>query len=341
MGRLSLPIQLALAVLILLAGVMVGGRACANPTYSVSLNNALPQIGKVASGSVASSLDVDPSNGAITISPVGPTSAQFIPYNATRTSLISVSLTCSQSKCGQTGQTSTLTIAGTTTTTGRFGQINGIKIVAPAGLINGGGTTASTSGSTLTVTIAPFTGTKTITVGLSVPVATTGTLGTASSTWTVTLGNSTTGTSQAQGSVEGKLGITKTADLRYGTIILIAGQSGTMTWDAANQTLSTSPAAGLVVQRGSTSIATFNVTGTPGQTIGFQLSGNPGLQSAITLTNGQGNTINITPSTTGQSSQTIPMSGTFTFYLGGTISITPTMHTGAYSGTVTLTASYQ
>jgi hypothetical protein len=113
-----------------------------------------------------------------------------------------------------------------------------------------------------------------------------------------------------------------------------------MTWDAANQALSYSPTQ-VVDQIGSTSIARFNVTGTPGQLINFSLSGNSGLPTKIRLTNQRGQTLDLTPSTTAQSSQSIPPSGVFPFYVGGTIAVSPTMNTGAYSGSFTITANYQ
>jgi hypothetical protein len=192
-------------------------------------------------------------------------------------------------------------------------------------------------------------GSKTFLLGLTVPVNTSGTLGNATSSYTIQASGSAytsgSGSASVQSVVEGRLTISKVSDLKFGTVVLgtvvLAGTNGTITWDAANQTLSTNPASGVVVQKGTTSIGTFTVSGTPGQSLSFSLSGNAGLQSFIRLTNAQGFTLDITPATTSKSGQTIPGGGAFTFYVGGTISLAVGMHSGAYSGNVTITANYE
>lgn len=336
MNRLSRRIQPAIALQLLLGSVLSATSAAANPGYSVSLNNAIPQIGKVTSGSVATSFVVSASGGGISISPAGGSSGQFIPFTDTgRSSSTTFIVTCSGTKCGQASQTSVLTITGTSTVSGRFGQISGINIVTPAGLINGGGTTASTVGSTLTVTLAPFTGSKTIAVGMSVPVATTGSLGTAASTWTVVLGNSSLGSSQAQGTVEGRLSIVKNSDLSYGTLVLNQGVSGSAVWDASANTFSLSPVNLAFAIHGGATIAQFTVSGTPFQQLNFSIP------STIKLFNAANNELDIAVATTGQGTQSVGNTGTFSFRVGGSIPITSGMHTGQYTGVFTVTSDYQ
>jgi hypothetical protein len=353
--RLPQVVQPLLAILILLGAVFAAqnAAAAANPLFTISMSATLPQIGKVSSGSVLTNFVVDTSGG-ISISPIGlTTTGQFIPYTSSRTSATSISITCAGNKCGNTGQTATVTITGAGTTGGRFGQIVGINALLPAGLLNPTGTTASTAGSTLTFTVNPFTGTKVIAVGMTVPVATSGTAGTATANWTATItgttnGSTQTGNGQAQGSVEGKLSITSVTNLDYGKVFLTrdgtgAIVSGTLTWDAATHNFTAAPA-GVVVQRGTGSIGKMSVSGTPGQLLHFSLTG-PGLPTQLTLTSPQGLTVALTPSTTGQSSQTIPTGGTtpgvFDFYFGGTINVGPSVHTGVFGATITLTAYYE
>jgi hypothetical protein len=348
MLRLSRLIQPALAVLILLVAVFLAGQSRAE-TLTVGLSATAPNIGKVAAGAAATNFTVAASSGSVTIGAGG---AQFVPYTATRTALTTVTINCSGgSKCSTNNIT--VTIAATSAT-GRLGTISAWSADFTGGAtarLSNNATSASSASSTMTLTLKPVvtsgtTGSANFHLGMTLPVNISGGLGGATSGYSVIASGtgyttSPTATAAAQSAVEGKLTMAKTSDLQYGTVVLIAGQSGTITWDAATQTLSTNPGAGLVVQKGTTSIATFTVSGTPGQTLHFSLAGNAGLPNNITLTNGQGFTLNITPSSTGQSSQSIPGGGTFTFYLGGTISISPTMHTGAYSGGITVTANYE
>lgn len=336
MNRLLRQLQPALALQSLLVSVLAASSAFANPSYVVSLNNAQPQIGKVASGSVATSFIVSASGGGISISPGGATSGQFIPYNDTaRSSSTTVLVTCTGTKCGNAGQTSVLTITGTSTVSGRFGQITGFNIVAPAGLINGGGTTASTAGSTLTVTLAPFTGSKTIAIGMTVPVAAIGTLGSATSNWTLTLGNSSLASSQAQGTVEGRLSITKNSDLSYGTLVLNQGVSGSAVWDASANTFSLAPVNLAFAIHGGATIAQFTVSGTPFQQLNFSIP------STIKLFNAANNELDIAVATTGQGTQSVGNTGTFSFRVGGSIPISSGMKTGLYTGTFLVTSDYQ
>jgi hypothetical protein len=348
MQRLSRLIQPALAVLILLVAVLFAGQSRAE-TLTVGLSATAPDIGKVAAGTAATNFTVAASSGGVTIGAGG---AQFVPYTATRSALTTVTINCSGgSKCSTNNITVTISA---TSATGRLGAISAWSADFTGGAtarLSNNATSASSASSSMTLTLKPVvtsgnSGSANFHIGMTFPVNTSGGLGGATSGYSVVASGtgyttSPTATAAVQSAVEGKLTMAKTADLNYGTVVLISGQSGTITWDAATHLLGTNPASGLVFQKGTTSIGTFTVSGTPGQTLHFTLGANAGLPTNITLTNAQGFTLNITPSSTGQSAQSIPAGGTFTFYLGGTISISPTMHTGAYSGNVSITASYE
>lgn len=331
-------LQLWLAVFAFLVTVSAAlpSSAATNPQYSVSLNSSAPAIGKVAAGSVTSHFNVAANGGGISITPVSTSAAQFVPYNASRSSQVTISVTCSGSKCGGNGQTSQVTISATGGT-GRFGQITTFvaylsspftAVASPAQ------STITGSGTSLQFTLAPFTGTKTFGLGMSVPVNTSGTLGNATSTYTVTVGNSTTGSASANGTVEGRLSISKLSDLSYGTLVLTAGVNGTATWDAATQQFSLSPANVATQLHAAPTIGSFKVFGTPGQQLNFSVPG------SISMSNGT-NTLPITVATTGQGTQSIGAGGSFTFYVGGSINLTSTMPTGAYSTVFSVTANYQ
>lgn len=331
-------IQLLLAVFALLVTVLPGRAfsATPNPQYSVSMNSSVPAIGKVAAGSVTTYFNVAANGGGISISPVSSSAGQFVPYNASRSSQVTISVTCSGSKCGGGPQSPLVTISATGGT-GRFGQIT--TFVAAFGgaftaASSGGQSTITGSGTSLTFNLAPFTGTKTFGLGMTVPVNTSGTLGNATSTYTVTVGNSTTGSAQANGAVEGRLSMSKLSDLSYGTLVLTAGVDGTATWDAASQQFALNPSNVATQIHTGPSIGSFKVFGTPGQQLNFSVPG------TITMSNG-GSNLPITVATTGQGTQSIAADGTFTFYVGGTINLTSTMPTGAYSTTFAVTANYQ
>lgn len=307
-----------------------------NPQYSVSMNSSAPAAGKLAAGAVTSYLSVDASSGAIAISPAGNTSAQFIPYNASRSSQVTISVTCTGTNCGKSTQTSTVTITGTGGT-GRFGQINAFTAMFTGftAVTSPSSSSKSSSSSSLSFTLAPFTGTKTFGLGMSIPVNTSGTLGVANSTYTVVDGNSTTGTATANGTVEGRLSITRNFDLSFGTLVLVTGKSGSAVWDASNQAFSLSPSDLAIPIHAGPVLGQFTVSGTPGQSLNFSVP------ASITMTNTNGDSLPITVATTGQGTQSLGTTGSFTFYVGGSIALTSTMPTGPYSGTFSVTANYQ
>lgn len=327
MRRLSKKLQPALAALILLAAVLLGGRAEAGITYTVGLSATAPNIGKVSSGSATTSFVVDAATGAVSISGTG----QFIPYNATRTALTTITISCSGgSACANTV---TVTVAAGAAT-GRASTISGFTAdfsgSSTAKLANG--QTSASGGSTLTMTLSGIgnNSSKTFTLGMTVPILTTGTAGNATAAYSVTAGSGM-GSAAAQAKVEGALSISKQSDLSFGRVVLLAGQSGTATWSAANQAWTLTGAIAMTTH----TIGQFTVTGTPSQAINFSIP------STITLSNGHGNTLPVTVSTTGQGTQLIGSLGTFVFYVGGQISFSSSTPTGAYTANFTVSANYQ
>lgn len=332
-----LKIQPALATFALLVTVLFAHPSdAANPQYSVSMNSGTPALGKLAAGSVTTYFNVAANGGSITITPVSTSAGQFVPHNASRASQVTILVSCSGSKCSQSSQKPYVSISATGGT-GRFGQISNFVAYFGGGFTahsSSGQTTITGSGSSMSFQLAPFTGTKSFGLGMTVPVSTVGTLGNAHSTYTVTVGNSTTGSAQANGTVEGRLSISKLSDLSYGTLVLTAGVNGTATWDAAAQTFALNPSNVATQLHAAPTIASFKVFGTPGQQLNFSVPG------TIVMSNGA-NSLPITVATTGQGTQSIAGNGTFTFYVGGTINLTSTMPTGAYSTTFAVTANYQ
>lgn len=334
-----------LAIVLLLAAVLFAGQSRA-AALSIGLSSTSPSLGNIASGTASTTFTVAAGSGAVSIGSGG---AQFIPYNAVRSSKTTITVNCSGGgQCHQSNVTITIT-AGSAT--GRLGPVNSLAVDfgngATAQYVSG--TTSCASCSSMTFVIKPVatsgnSGSATFNLGLTVPVTTSGTLGNATAAYTVQAASSglTTGVGGAAVTaiIQGKLGIQNASNLSYGRIVLVANKSGKMTWDASTRALAYAPS-DVVVQKGSPSIAAFDVTGTPQQIVNFSIAGNAGLPGSIRLTNQKGQPLDITLSTTAQSSQTITNDGTFRFYVGGTLNLAPTMNTGAYSGSFQITVNYQ
>jgi len=338
--------QPLLAAILLLVCLLFAGHARAE-LLTVSANSALPDIGTVASGTSATPFDVRASDGLVSYGAGG---GQFIPFNASRTSLTTITINCSGgNKCRNNNVTITITRGAAT---GRLSQITGFEAYlsgTTTARLASGTSPVSCTCTSMTFNILPIadsgnSGSKTFYLGVELNVNTSGTLGSATSGYTITASGTgfTTGSASpsVRANVQAKLGIQKASDLNFGRIVLYPAKSGSVTWDAANQTLSYNPVQ-VVDQIGSTSIGKFNVTGSPGQLISLSAGGNAGLPTKIRLTNQKGQTLDIAPSTTAQSSQTIPATGILPFYVGGTITISPGMNTGTYSGSFSITAIYQ
>jgi hypothetical protein len=287
-----------------------------------------PNIGKVSSGSGTTNFVVDAATGSVS---VGGGGGQFIPYNATRTALTTITISCSG---GSACANSVVVTVSAGAATGRASTISGFTAdfsgSSTARLANG--QTSASGGSTLTMTLSGIGNgsSKTFTLGMTIPVLTTGTAGNATAAYSVTAGSGV-GSGAAQTKVEGALSISKQSDLSFGRVVLLTGQSGTATWAAANQAWTLTGAIAMTTH----TIGQFTVTGTPSQAINF------GIPSTITLSNGHGNTLAVTVSTTGQGTQLIGSLGTFVFYLGGQISFSSSTPTGAYTANFAVSVNYQ
>jgi len=319
----------------------VATKAEAGFSYSVGMSAAVPDLGKLAAGSSATSFTVDAQTGSIGIGSGG---AQFIPYNATRSSPQTVTVSCSGGSCG--GTISVTITAGAAT--GRLGTISAFSgyFASPfTGKLTSGTTVSGASPLTFNMT-GPANG-KSVTfgLGLTVPVNTSGTLGNATSSYSISAGGSSPPAgAQVKAVVEGKLAISKTSDLSYGVMALNSGVSGTAVWDATANSFSLSPSNVAVLLTNSNpaqaarSIASFDVTGTPGQSVNFNVPG------TIQLFNAASNELDITVATTAQGSQSIPTTltpGTLTVRVGGSLPLTSGMNTGHYTGTFSITVNYQ
>jgi hypothetical protein len=341
MASLLRKIQPALAVFLLLAVVSVASYAdAASPNLTVGLNNVVPNIGKVAAGTSSTNFTVDPS-GAIS---VGTGGGDLIPHGAVRSSQQVITVSCATgANCNKNNITVAISATGGTN---RLGTLNGLAVTMGTAQLASGSPSSCVSCGGLTITLKPVagagqtSGSATFNLGMTVPVTTSGTLGSAVSNYSVQASGSgynasTVATAALQATVEGRLSISKSSNLSYGTLVLNAGQSGTATWDASHQTFSLSPSNVAVQIHSGPTLGTFAVSGTPGQQLNFNVP------ATIKMFNAANQEVDITVATTGQGVQSIPITGTFTFYVGGSINLSSAMHTGAYSAVFAVTANYQ
>ncbi|MFC3070199.1 DUF4402 domain-containing protein [Phenylobacterium soli] len=303
----------------------------------MSLSSTAPNIGKVASGTSTTNFTVASGSGAVSIGSGG---AQFVPYGATRTALTTITINCSGGNKCKNNNINISINAGSAT-----GRASGITALSAdfsgssTARLTSGATSASSSSGALSFTIKPVatgtSGSASFTVGMTIPILPSGTVGLATAAYTITASGTgyTTGSGSAAGraTVEDPLSMSKNSDLSFGRLVLLTGQSGAATWAAADQSWTVTGATAM----GSRAIGKFTVTGTASQAINFSVP------SSITMTNGHGDTLPITVSTTAQGTQLIGTNGQFIFYVGGQISYSSSTPTGAYTATFTVSANYQ
>ncbi|WP_428156181.1 DUF4402 domain-containing protein [Brevundimonas sp.] len=135
------------------------------------------------------------------------------------------------------------------------------------------------------------------------------------------------------------LTITKTADLKFGTVVRPGTGSGTVVVSAAGARSVTGGVVGLA--SGDTpAAAAFSVAGEGGQSVSVTIP------ATFTMANGSDNlTVTTSNSLTGSvASQTLSnalgSAGSLAFSVGGSVTIISTAATGAYTGTFTVSAAY-
>lgn len=308
-------------------------------TLTVSLSSTAPNIGKVASGTSTTNFTVASGSGAVSIGSGG---AQFVPYGATRTALTTITINCSGgAKCNKNTINISITGGSATNRVGAITALSADFSGSSTARLTSGATSASSSSGSLSFTIKPVaatgqnSGSASFTLGMTFPVLPTGTVGVGTAAYSITASGTsyTTGTggASARATVEDPLSMSKNSDLSFGRLVLLTGQSGAATWAAADQSWTVTGATAM----GSRAIGKFTVTGTASQAINFSVP------SSITMTNGHGDTLPITVSTTAQGTQLIGTNGQFIFYVGGQISYSSSTPTGAYTATFTVSANYQ
>lgn len=148
---------------------------------------------------------------------------------------------------------------------------------------------------------------------------------------------STTGTGSI--TVIRPLTITKTSDMKFGTVVRPTTGSGTVVLSAAGVRSVTGGVAAL--SSGDTPVAAaFTVAGEGGQSVSITIPATFTMTSgadSLTVTTSN----NLTGSASAQAlSNALGAAGTLAFAVGGSVPIASTQNTGAYTGSFTVSAAY-
>jgi hypothetical protein len=315
-----------------------GPKSFAAAAFSITATTTNPNIGKVASAAAGdTTFTVVASTGSTSVTGGA---GGFIPPTPTRTALTTIVINCSGgSSCGNDTTVTITTAAGT----GRGKQITGLSAAfgySGAATWKSGPTSG---GASLSFVIAGVgnNNSKSFRLGVVWPIAATGTIGTATGPYTVQVtASGVTSASRnlaANANVQAGISLSQVTPLDFGTLALMAGQSGSVTYPAGGQGAEASwSLTGAQQVRGHT-IGKYKVTGTPGQQISVSVTPIP----TLTLTRQpSGGSLPMSVSNTAQGAQLIPLSGEFFFYIGGSINFSSSTTTGAYKGIYTITVNY-
>lgn len=232
----------------------------------------------------------------------------------------------------------TVTVAAAGSPTGRAGQLSAFNIAMGTATL----VTAPSGVGTVTFTVGPIgrNSSKTFYVGADLPVLGNESslpTGTAQASFQVT--TQTTSSASALGSISAAvsrpLAVSSSAALSFGRVIPPSVGTGTVSISPTDGTRSVSGGVAAISSPPS-SRANFTVDGEGGQTISitvpssFQMAG-PTSLTVTTATNA---------ATTTALSGTSGGSGSYSFSVGGTLPVSSSTPRGAYSGTLTVTASY-
>jgi hypothetical protein len=323
----------AILLAVLPAASAFGQTYTVNSATTVSLGN----VAAAASGTTT--FTINPATGAITTSGSG-----GLIGSVTGRSLVTVS--CANGGPGNNCNSFNvaITVASTGTPTGRAGALQNFTVSTT-------GATAVTvppvpsSGNPLTFTIQPIQNnqSRTFYIGFDFPINSTGSTGSANSSFSVTAsraggGTSVPGSGSATANVFRAISLSKTADLSFGKIIRPSTGSGTVTLSAAGVRTVTGTGAVAIASPAPTRAA-FSVSGEGGQAVTVTIP------ATFTMTSGA-NTLTVTTASTGGGAQTLSSnlgnagSNPTAINVGGSFPMTSATPTGAYTGTFTVTVQY-
>ena len=323
--------RLRVGIAALLLGVGLAGAAAAQ-TYTYSITASRPNLGDVSSGASGDTIFDVTSGGVIT--KVSGSGSRI----TTGTSVATITVSCgNQNACNST--TMAVTVTATGSQTGRAGVLTDF---------DAGGGTATVSNEVIGANSTTFTlgaigknGNKTFNLGLQMPIKSTGTTGTAQSSFLVTLnaaaGNDGSLTGTAVANVVRSLSLSENSALSFGAMVRPSSGSSTVTIDATTGARAFTGAAVGIAAPAATR-ATYTVTGEGARAVSITVP------TTITLTRSGGGTLTITTTKTFSGTPSLSGStgadGSYSFGVGGSMPITSSTSPGSYTGAFTITATY-
>jgi hypothetical protein len=300
-------------------------------TWAVSFPTPV-NLGKVAMPNLASTFTLHSDGTSVTQTGSG----VFVGSPAPTTRAL-VTVSCgNQSQCN--GANVKIVITRTTPITSPASTLTNFTVAMGTATLNGPAPSAASS-VTFTIKPVPQNGSRTFYVGMDMPVLSSGTsTGLGSASWIVTAsaGNGTlavNNTSLAQITSMRPMSVSKSLDLAFGSIVKPPSGSGSVTMDATGG-FTSMPAGAVAIK--THSAAQFFVFGEGAQT--FDLSVTP----TFTMVSGVNSLPVTTVSSTG--SQTlgaaIGAQGSFSLGVGGSFPLGSATPSGAYTGSFTVTATY-
>ncbi|MDQ3223866.1 MAG: DUF4402 domain-containing protein [Gemmatimonadota bacterium] len=333
-------LRLILFVLLMLAGTAVRGQS-----FTVSsiqpVNGSIGTVTSDASGTTTYTISA--ATGATTRK-----SGSGLPVNATGTrALVTIGCTGNGNSCGgANGSTVSATVKLTPAGTPSGRALALTNFNAAPGDVAPSATQGSGASFQFTVTGNFRNGaTHNFYIGADFPIASTGTTGTASSDYLITVSGAgnpsgSTATGSFAANVRRPISISRASHLAFGTVVRPTTGSNTIAIDATSGTRSMAGGGNAALRSSTTSRAQFTVTGESGQA--FDITALP---ATVTMTSPGGGSIPVTLSRTHTNPVSISggstsAAGTVTIGVGGSFTITSTTPTGAYSATFPITVTY-
>lgn len=303
-------------------------------TYTVSISSALPNLGKIAMPASPSTFAVAPGTGGVTQTGLG----VYVNGSVNTRGLVTVTCTGVGMFCNFTEQIIVTTQGAAVSP---MSALSKFSVANNTGATFSGSTTSTGAAGTFTLSGIGNRNTATFYVGMDIPLASSASAtGNGSANWTVTVldhNGSHAATPATPGSALATtfrpISMSKSTDLVFGTIVKPPSVSGRVSMDSAgNLTIPT----GAVALRAH-SAANFIVYGESAQA--FTVAVTP----TFTMTSGA-NSLAVTTTPSGSSftlgGSAIGAQGSYSLGVGGSFPLSPTTPTGAYTGSFTVTVTY-
>jgi hypothetical protein len=325
--------------LLIAAALVFCSTGAAAQTYGVGVSSNTPNLGEVASAASGNTTyRISASSGAIS----------KISGSGARVSIGSSRATVTIS-CGNSGSCNTKDVnvrIGAGSTSGRGRSLTNFTVAMGTAVLE----TAPTGTNPISFQIGPIgrNNSKTFYVGADFPIAgdesglPTGSAYASFYVWVDDAPNTPNGSQadsgEAVATVFRSLSVTKTSDLSFGRIVKpVSGAGGAVSLAASNAARSY-PAGVAWLNLPVPTRAAYTVTGEGGQTLSI------GVPTSFNMTGPAGASLTVTTNSTLAASPVLSSilgnAGSLSFFVGGSIPITPTTRNGAYTGAFTVTVAY-